>query len=84
MEAARKRMFGRELHAGLRIRIRIIFGIWIRIHIREKSGSALLQSQNSYALEAQKSAVDTHNIEDWRLKMEPGRSIDRVVADSHN
>jgi hypothetical protein len=33
---SRERMFGRELHAGLRTRIRIIFGIWIRIHIREK------------------------------------------------
>jgi hypothetical protein len=36
MEAALQKMFGRELYTGMRIRIGIILGSWIRIHIREK------------------------------------------------
>jgi hypothetical protein len=75
--------------AGLRIRIRVIFGSWIRIRMawecKVGSGSAIKYKFRSFrGSDWSCGGPGTLTMEAWRLKIEPWRVSGPVIADSHH
>ncbi len=65
--------------------IRIIFGIWILIHIRVKIWIRIrITFKSKFGSLRGSKELWTLTMEAWRLKMKPVGSIDHAVADSHN